>query len=72
MQEYRHSEIVKSSEGDIKDLTKELEEDLSTGKADSARIALIEIGDEFEIKGLKFKVTKKHNRKRITAKLIGN
>lgn len=35
------------------------------------KLAVVERGDEFEIKGLKFRITKKHSRGRITAKLIG-
>ena len=71
MQEYKDNKIVKAQEAEIQKLAATLQEDVEQGKADSARIAVVERGDEFEIKGLKFRVTKKHNRGRITAKLIG-
>jgi len=72
MQEYKDAKVVKAeTEKSIDRLTEDMERDFQSGLADSARIAPISVGDEFEIKGLKFKITKTHNRGRITARLKG-
>lgn len=71
MQEYNKGNIIDAKVGHTPELLSKLKQDLDSGKADQAVIALIKIGDEFELRGLRFKVTKTRSRGRITAKLIG-
>lgn len=72
MQEYKGEQIIDATMAEkVKDLLPKLEADLKSGKADKAIISFVEIGEEFEVRGLRFRVTKHWNNAQIVAQLIG-
>jgi len=72
MQEHKDNEIIQADVDKLEKLMEKAKTDLSEGKVDSIVISTIQIGDEFEIKNLKFKVTDRFSTDgTIRAKLIG-
>ena len=71
MQSSKNELINNAKQGDLKNLLEDAGEQLANEEADTITIASINKGDEFYIKGIKFKITKQMRRGKIVAKMIG-
>ena len=66
-----NNDVVNSATGEIKDLLKKAEKELSNPKVKNVTIASFHEGETVELKGIKFKISSNNQKaKRLTLKML--